>query len=957
VEFRLLGRLEVEHEGRTLTPKRRQERRLLGVLLLEANTPVPVERLVGLLWDGLPPAGARATLQTYVSRLRSALDPDDGGGRGLRLLRSGDGYLAQVDPEAVDALRFRALVERAGTTGEAATRARALREALDLWRGPLLAGDASEHLSGRVATRWEEARLSAVEAAAEAGLACGQHVRLIGELRTLVAEHPYRERFTALLMLACCRAGRRAEALAAYQSARRVLIGELGLEPGPELRALHERVLAGDIEPAPPATEAAPSRTPASQPAQSAQSPQSNQLKLRQLPSAPGNFMGRDAELGHLSAVARGSDADTGAVTISSIEGMAGVGKTALALNWAHRNLDRFPDGQLFVDLSGFTPSGEPVDPAAAIRGFLGALGVDPGAFPAEPDAQAALFRSLVAGKRMLILLDNARDSDQVIPLLPGSSACTVLVTSRRRLSGLVSAHGARPLALDLLADPQALDLLAQRLGADRLAAEPEAVRELLALCGGLPLALGVVAARAAAHPGFPLRVLATELGEATTRLAALDTGELSASVQAALFCSYRVLDFQDAEVFALLGLASGPDIGLAAAAALTALPIARTRTALRTLEAASLVRENVPGRYQMHDLIRLYAAERADHDQTPDARTQALRRTADFFLHTAHNGDRLLVPQRQPIHPGQPTAGCLPAPIADGAAALAWFDVEHSGVLAAQNTAVAQGWYRHGWQLAWSLNSFHNFRGRLADQVAVWQVGLEAAERLGQPGMEARILCHRTLGHALARAGRYPEAVEQLGRAIELAEGEGDTTAQAHAHRTLARAWALQEHFDQALEHALRAHDLLRGLGRPAWEAEALNEVGWCHARLGDLDRGRSACGTALALQRQHHDREGEAYTLDNLAYIAVHSGQHAQAVDYYGRALVLWRDLGHQYNQAGSLDRLAGVHAALGDHEQARDRWQQALTLYRTQHRTADVDRVQARLGELEQPRLGRP
>ncbi|MEQ4717507.1 tetratricopeptide repeat protein [Nonomuraea sp. B19D2] len=663
----------------------------------------------------------------------------------------------------------------------------------------------------------------------------------------------------------------------------------------------------------------------------------------RQLPSVPRVFAGRRDELAQLTAMLEAARVD--GTMISAIAGVGGIGKTWLALHWAHWHLDRFPDGQLFVDLRGFSPNAQPMSPSAAVRGFLHALGVEPERIPLDPDAQFGLYRSLLADKRMLVLLDNARDTQQVTPLLPGSPTCTVLVTSRDQLAGLITAHGAHSLAVDVLDERDARDLLAHRLGQRRLDAEPAAVADLLARCAGLPLALGIMAGRATAHPGSLLADRARELRDATNRLAALDWGDPTASLPAVLSSSYDALSAEQAMVFELLALAPGLDIDLPAAANLTGLPAVQTGYALRALAEISLLQQYTPGRYRMHDLIRLHVTERAQLDRSSDDRDMALRRLVDYYTHTAFTGERLLDPHRPSIELATPAPGCRPQPLSNETAALKWFEAEHACLLAIQQFAAEVGWHRSVWQLAWALNSFHNLRGRLPEQLAVSRHALAAARELEDPA--GQVLSHRRLGSVLIRLGRHGEAMDHLQHALGLAEDTGDIVAQAHTHQVLATAWAQQDgHVQQALEHASLAVRLVQDLDDEVWEADTLNAAGWLHARLGQCRQARAQCEVALALFRRHSSRDGEATTLDTLGYIAQQSDQHTEALAYYRQALDLLRDIGDAYHEAETLDRIGQVHAALGESADAHQTWRQAFRLYQAQHRAAEADRIHRRL-----------
>ncbi|MFJ4633709.1 ATP-binding protein [Streptomyces sp. NPDC088847] len=665
----------------------------------------------------------------------------------------------------------------------------------------------------------------------------------------------------------------------------------------------------------------------------------------RQLPAPPAPFVGRYYELDRLDTTLRSRSGAAATVVISAIAGAGGVGKSWLALHWAHRHADRFPDGQLFVDLRGFSPDSDPMDPAVAVRGFLDALGVEPDRIPAAPHAQAALFRSLVADKRMLLVLDNAADTAQITPLLPGGDTCTVVVTSRNRMPGLITGHGAHHLAVNTLTGTEARTLLAARLGTARIGTEPAAVDELVRLCGGFPLALSIIAGRAHTHPHLPLADLADELRE--DALGVLDDADPAASLPTVLSLSRRALSDEEAEVFTLLAIAPGPDISPAAASSLTGLSRSRTRSLLRQLEQASLIGQDTAGRYRMHDLIRRYAT--TAHELPDGTHTTALRRVLDFYTHTAHGAAQLLDPHREPIELSPPASGCSPQVLPDIPAAMDWFGAEHRNLLAAQRTAAAHALHRTAWQLAWTLNDFHYRRGHRHDQLAVWQIAVGSANRLPDPS--AQILAHRLLGRAHVVLRDHQKAIDALNQALALSEQQNDRALQAQAHYTLASIWPDRQH---ALEHAKRALDLYRGLGQPISEANALNAVGWYAALLGDHDgTAREHCQAALALYQHHQDLAGQAQTLDSLGYIDHHNGRHQDAIQHYLQAISLYHRLDNTYEAADTLDRLGHPYAALGDHEQARAVWQKAYDLYRQQGRDQEAEQVERQLDRLRPDR----
>ena len=926
MEFRLLGPVEVRHGGEVLALGGPRQRAVLAVLALRANEVVTVRTLVEAVWETAP-ASADTNIRTYVAALRRLLREG-----GERLVTRPAGYLFAAAPAEVDVLAFEELArrgDRALAERDFVVAVEFFEGALALWRGEPLEDLHLGPAPMMDIVRLRERRLAVAERHARALMGAGRHADAVAEVRPLLTRHPFRDGLWEALISALFQAGHHGEALDVYERMRTVLAEELGSDPSPALRRLHQQILTADPVVSGPQSTGVPDPIP------------------RQLPAPPPSFTGRTAELATLTGVLDKAAAG-GTVVISALAGAGGIGKTWLALHWAQQHLDRFPDGQLFIDLRGFAPDADPLAPAAALKAFLQGLGVAPGLLPADADALVGLYRSHVADKRMLIVLDNAHDLEQVAPLLPGSPTCAVLVTSRDRLTGLVTAHGAHLLPVDVLPESEARELLARRLGAERLAAEPEAVDDLLARCGGYPLALAIIAGRAAAHPGFPLRALADELCDGSARLAALDEGDPTADLSSVLSWSYTDLPAAEADMFALLGSAPGTELSVPAVASLDAVPAARARTVLRALERASLVQQSVPGRWRMHDLVHLYAGERADQDLSPHTREAALDRLLGFYLHTAENAERLINSDAQPLRLGAPEPDVEPLAFDDEGSALAWFDTEHTNLLTALRLAVARGRHRAVWQFALALDAHHVRRGHLHDDLAAWQAALNAADHLDDP--ESRALAHRHLGLAHADLARHDEALEHFRKALALAEQADDLAGQARTHHTLAWAWGRRGEYRPAREHATRALHMFQALGNHVRAARTLNQVGWYSTRLGEHTEARGACETALEAHRRHHDREGEAHTLDSLGHIAHHTGRLPEALEYYRQALALYRDLGHTYSEADTLDRLGHTHLTAGRAVSARVTWQRALD-YHAQHRTEQADQVRHQLSALDE------
>ena len=731
-----------------------KQRVILATLALRAGQVASYDELAEIVWDGAPPAGARVAIRNYVKRLRQILGLE----AGRRIVTRDPGYALEAEPDEVDALRFTALCSKGGEAirhdndtppGSGPGAWELLGEAIGLWRGNPLVDVPSNVLLTAEVPRLDALRMQAQEWRMDAGLARGLHAELVGELTQLAQDHPWRERFHAQLMLALYRCGRQAEALAAYQRTRRMLVDELGVEPGRELRDLQAGILDADpglgapgpalarFLPAPPAPEPGksgrgtgagppgepgqaggrapatlPGQAPAgeapgrpvaggavsgggaaartrttrvaadrgnppgrvsqgatakagpaaagagpSRPGRAGAAPAGQDTVVpRQLPAGVAHFAGRTAQLAELQAWRHEAASAGGAAKVLVIGGTAGAGKTALAVHWAHHSAEEFPDGQLYVNLRGFDPSGTPVAPGDALRWFLGAFGVSEEQIPDSVDAQAALYRSVLAGKQVLVILDNARDAAQVRPLLPGSQTCLAVVTSRARLPGLAATEGARLVQLDVLTADEAHELLASRLG-ERARAEADAAQQLTEACSRLPLALSIVAARVAARPYLPLADLARELADAQGRLEALDAGDPVASIRAVFSWSCEQLSAPAARMFRLLGLHGGPDVTVAAAASLAGVNRGEAAAAVAELADTHLIAEHAPGRYAVHDLLRAYAAYLARTTDSEADRREAVHRVLDHYLHTASAGSQVLNPVRPHITPGTAAA------------------------------------------------------------------------------------------------------------------------------------------------------------------------------------------------------------------------------------------------------------------------------------------------------------
>jgi len=642
-----------------------------------------------------------------------------------------------------------------------------------------------------------------------------------------------------------------------------------------------------------------------------------------QLPSDLAGFTGRRRELDLLNRLLLGSERKPPTVLIATVSGTAGVGKTTLAVHWAHQVRHRFPDGQLYVNLRGYDPLGRVMTPVEAIRGFLDALGVSAGRTLGDLSAKVGLYRSLLSDKRILVVLDNARDTDQVRPLLPGSASAVVIVTSRNGLTGLVATAGAEPVTVDLMSTMEARELLARRLGNDRVAAELAAADAIIHSCARLPLALTIAAARAR-QTGFPLASVAAMLADGDRRLDALDAGDPNAQVRSVFSWSYDALRPASARLFRLLGQHPGPDTGAPAAASLIGQPLPETRRLLAELARAHLLEEPVPGRYSFHDLLRAYAA-----DLTRGKEPEALDRLLDHYLHTACAADRILNPKRDPI--AVPLAA--PAPLTSpeevtGEQASAWLTTEYPVVLSAVRSAADANLHRHTWQLAWSIDTILDRHGQWAGQAGAWRIAARAAGELGE--LTARGYAYRRLANAELRLGNLEQADAAICAALDDHVRAGDPTGQAHSHHMFGTLRRTQGRIEDALDHARQALALFQRAGHHRGEALAVNTVGWYLAALGHHGEATSHCRRALALLEEIGDVYGQAHTWDNLGSAHLRGGQLAEAAECYEHALALFRRADDRFYEARMLDRLGDTHLAAGNRGSARAAWEDAERIF---------------------------
>jgi DNA-binding SARP family transcriptional activator len=943
MKFRLLGPLEVRVGDDWKGIGAPKWRSVLAALLINAGQIVSAETLINEVWGDAPPAKAVNLISIYVLRLRRLLgDPDSS-----LLVTRAPGYQLRVAATDTDALLFEAMVRdgrQVFGSGDAQGAARQLTEALALWYGRPLADVRATPLVEAEAERLAELRLGALELRIAAELACGDHDQAVPEIRRLLADHPLREGLWLQLMRALDGAGRHAEALEVYGQARSVISAQLGVDPGAELRQLHAELLAkdrtglrgtisaGTVAAGPRKTAAGQSRAAADDAAAAPRPARGVRPAApvpAQLPADVTDFTGRDEQVKRLCDLLAGPGASngTGAVRVAVVAGAGGLGKTSLAVHAAHRVRRKFPGGQLYVDLLGATST--PLSPGDVLARFLRDLGVDGRQIPVDDDERAGRYRTELASRRMLVVLDNARDAAQVRPLLPGSSSSAVLVTTRSQMPDLAST---RLVDLNVLDDDEALTLFAKAVGDDRASAEPQATAELLEACAGLPLAIRICAARLATRSGWSIQSMASRLRDEHHRLDELRAGDLA--VRASFQVSFASLattaepdGIAPADAFRLLGLWPGPSISAVAAAALFGTPEYGAANALETLVDTHLLESTGPDRYKFHDLLRVYASERAVADLPGPERATATGRLLRWYLRTVDAAATAVSPHRYNVpldgaEQDQPALG-----FSGVDEALGWYDSERVNVVAATRQASASGLHEVAWRLPAPLFSLVNRRGNWADCIATHQIALESARQAGNRQGEAWVL--NNLGEVLVLT-RSTEGIGYLERALAVRREIGDRLGEAQAANNLADAYQRLGRTAEAPDLLRRALDLNRETGNSYGEGVTLGNLG---AVLLDLDRAQEAIDYLQQARRVFAEIEyvdGLGYVLHILGRCYSSLCREADAMTCLQQALASHRATGNRHRQAATLKSLGAAQSRAGLVVEARESWDRAAVIF---------------------------
>ncbi|MEV6861940.1 BTAD domain-containing putative transcriptional regulator [Streptosporangium subroseum] len=918
-QLRVLGLVDVWRDERSITVVGPKQRTLLALLVVQANRVVPHDRLITALWGSETPATGRRLLHNHLWSVRRLLGNEN------TLVSASTGYSLRLQPgdSDLDVFLTETAMGRSFIAGGDPTKASdRFSSALALWRGPALGGTQPEFQTAEGAAL-EELRIAALLNRIDTDLTLNRHSELIGELRLLVTEHPLNEGFRGQLMRAFHQMGRTADALEEFRVARQHFREELGLDPGEELTRLHRSILAGESAPETTPTEHTTSSptllSPVSSPAATVP---------RQLPADIACFTGREESLQRLDFLLSTSQGSASAVVITAITGTPGIGKTALATRWGHRVADRFPDGQLYVNLHGYS-QGQPVTSTQALHQLLRGLGVAADGIPHEDDERASMYRSLLANKRMLVVLDNAARPEQIRPLLPGSSLCKVVITSRDSLRGLSVTHDVHALTLDVLSPGEAKNLLISVLGEDRVRDEIDAVIELARLCGHLPLALRLAAAHLGGQPTLPVADFVTRLLR-ENRLTALDIeDDPYIGVRAAFETSYRGLPEPVQQTFRLLGLHPGPDIGIDEIIALTGSSLEDARTALNALISAHLVQRGVGQRFALHDLVSLFACERSESDDTDPARRSALTRLFDWYLHTAraamghihidYSGIQLV--SEPPPH-GIPTFD-------DYDHAATWLDVEYAALISAVNYAASHGWPAHAWQIAYALDYFFYLRDRIDDWLNIYQIALTAVRQTGDRYGESRIL--NALGMANMLAGKVDVCLEYQGKALDVSRSTGDRKGEGYSLSRIGYSLLWTGDFHQAIEDCLEATEVFHQLNDEQGEVTAAFTLGLAYFRVGRPLDALHCLERCLVFDRKTDNRNDEAYTLMLLGDVHESLGDLPAALGLYQQSMQLNRKTGNRRFEANSINGIGKIRRRQGRHTEALEHHRLALTQIR--------------------------
>ncbi|MEU1404824.1 BTAD domain-containing putative transcriptional regulator [Streptomyces sp. NPDC005728] len=899
MRFTILGPVEALAPGPDSPGLAPRHRAVLAYLLLHAGVAISTDRLIDAMWGPLPPDSARAQIQTTIAAIRRMLRAS---GADRMLATRPAGYVITPEPGQLDLHEFTNLIAKAPATSEdPRDTADQIRTALALWRGEPLADITAHYVQGARA-RLNGQRLTAVERLADLELSLGRHDDLIDELTVHAAANPLRERLCCQLMLALHRAGRQPDALHVAREFRAALAEEQGLDPGHAFSKLEQDILRD--EPDLRASATAPAK------------PQG----INFLPYDVPDFTGREGELDGLTRQLASNSG--GVVTISAIDGMAGVGKTTLAVHMGHRLADQFPDGQLFVDLQAHTVGQAPLDAGAALEVLLGQLGVPAQHIPASVADRAALWRSELSGRRVLAVLDNALGTDQIRPLLPGASRALILITSRRRLIDLDGAHA---LSVDVLPAADAVELFTAIVG-ERAAAEPLAVLDVLQLCGFLPLAVRIAAARLHHRPRWTVAYLADRLRDQRRRLAELATSERG--VAAAFTLSYEQLTPDQQRMFRLLGLQPGRDISPEAAAALAGLPPEQAEMLLEDLLDAHVLIQHQPGRYTFHDLLREHALATAATQEPLNAQHEALGRLLHHYLHTASTAIDHLYPEGKNRRPRIPAPDTPAPPPRNEAEAITWLDSERVNLMAVGRHAADHDWRPHTSQLAATLHRYLLGHAHQADALVLHGLALQASRRSGDTAAEARTLLDLGEVHFWWH-GAYEQAAEHYRHALNLARASGDQGAAARALQNLGTLSIRRRDYDRAHDHCAQSLALFRELGDRGGEARCLTDLGIVHERQGRYEDAHDHHRQALHVYRETGSRIGETIVLNNIGLLYQRQGHYDQARHHHHDALELSRRYDFPGDEAESLNALAEAARSMGDLARAAAEHDTALTL----------------------------